>query len=276
MTRAAKFDETVRPASLQEVYVDRANGLDTNPGTKSMPFATINAALASIPDASAVKRYAVVCAPGNYAENVLMIPWVSLVGAAYGVDSVNIEPPAGRCIEFPAAMGGNPAAVENMRLTCPDPAPGVAAVFSDNGGNGTLRNCTVTATGGGRAVEIGPGGLLLAYDCAGLALADTAAWVAGGGGFVGGSWTGDGVQPDIDLQATAVVILTPDVQLGNLTVAVAPGAAIQPRNTLHAIQCVELNPANWVPAPNPTPDDMVQALDRIAAAVAGLLAAPIP
>jgi len=275
--RTSQLQETSRGV-IQHVYVDPVKGVDTNPGTMSMPFQTITAALASITDASAVKRYAVVLAPGNYVENVVMIPWVTIVGASFGVDSAMIQAPVGHTVTFPAAMAGDGAAVENVRIECQDPAVASRGVFCDNGGSGTLRNCSVANTGGGDGTECVAGGVLLHYDCAVLAVAAPASSHDGFGGYVGGSYTGDGVAPDVVLTAAAVVILTPDVQLGNLTINVVAGATIMPRTSMLMIPGVELNPANWAPGPGgPTPLDLLEAIDRIATQVVVLSAAvPIP
>ena len=71
------------PDALQEVYVAVGGSDTTGTGTPYKPFATIAHALsviAALADNSSTHRYAILVAPGNYADPLVLEPWVYIVG----------------------------------------------------------------------------------------------------------------------------------------------------------------------------------------------------
>jgi len=66
----------------QIVYVNKSGSDDTGTGSLVLPFATISHALLSITDASQDKVYEINVGPGDYTEDLLIRPWVGIVGVA--------------------------------------------------------------------------------------------------------------------------------------------------------------------------------------------------
>lgn len=72
MANGAILGQTFAPAPLTSVltlYVDASNGSDSNPGTQSAPFATITAALNSVPKNLGIYRTVINVADGVYNES---------------------------------------------------------------------------------------------------------------------------------------------------------------------------------------------------------------
>src|SRR5690606_29656035 len=71
------------PAAMQIVYVNKAGDDLTGDGSECRPFLTVTAAMASITDASPVKRYAIMIGPGSYTEPLIHLKAnVQLIGAS--------------------------------------------------------------------------------------------------------------------------------------------------------------------------------------------------
>jgi hypothetical protein len=70
------------PSATLEVHVDKSGSDVSGTGTLDNPFLTIQAALASITDASTTKRYAITVGTGRFDEvgTILIKPWVWFVG----------------------------------------------------------------------------------------------------------------------------------------------------------------------------------------------------
>ena len=68
------------PSASQLVYVSVGGSDVTGDGTIGNPYATIPHAISTITDASINKRYAVIVEPGNYANNIILEPWIWIEG----------------------------------------------------------------------------------------------------------------------------------------------------------------------------------------------------
>jgi hypothetical protein len=91
----------------QVVYVDKANTASyTATGSITKPYKTIADALASITDASASKRYAVVVAPGTYSEtpSIRLKGWVDI--SSFATDTVVISTSDSSTIKWSNSLPG--------------------------------------------------------------------------------------------------------------------------------------------------------------------------
>jgi hypothetical protein len=149
-------------------------------------FTTINAALASISDASANKRYLVFVAPGTYQQKVAMKSFVDLMGA--GVDSTKITCACAQAINSVATAAG-PATVNGSS-------------------NSTLAGLTVINSGGafaGEALSAQTDTNFVVEDVKLISQAEESQW---GAFFSDSTVTLRNVQVDLDLgpgdQATGI------------------------------------------------------------------------
>ena len=79
------------PSAMQQVFVSKGGSDTTGTGTDYKPFASIAKALAviaAIGDNSSTKRYAIVFDGGNYAEALVLEPWVYIVGVHPSVSRI--------------------------------------------------------------------------------------------------------------------------------------------------------------------------------------------
>jgi hypothetical protein len=71
------------PSGLQQVFVNKGGSDITGNGTRYKPYASIASALTAIAllaDNTSTHRYAIMAGPGNFAEALVLEPWVYIVG----------------------------------------------------------------------------------------------------------------------------------------------------------------------------------------------------
>jgi hypothetical protein len=171
----------------------------TPDGSALLPFKTIQAAIDSITDASAIKRYLVTVAPGIYPEAVTMKRWITLAGegGAFAVGRlVEIATAAGFSLSVPwqgcclqgisaATTSANPAdaAIRVYDDGLPYVGESSFGVLTYGRSSGLARALLVQPNPMGEAfvgvwfaADGGPGGVAIEADGAGFI------WFSGGGG----------------------------------------------------------------------------------------------
>jgi hypothetical protein len=125
------------------VFVNTAGNDTTGDGSFDNPFLTVQTAINSIPDASAVKPYEVSVAPGIYASPFVLSPFIFVVGA--GQEITFLAPTAAQVLGAGfAGAGVKTAGIHNASLTT-----NVVANFAAIGSTGTGKISLVNLTLGG-------------------------------------------------------------------------------------------------------------------------------
>jgi len=130
-------------ADLQQVTYVAKNGNDAiADGSPDKPYLTIQAAITAITDATAGKKYSLLISPGLYSEDLVLKPYINLIGA--GNESVTISTPTAAGISL--ASGGR---VQLRNLTIAGSVGGID--IDATGFTGTvldMENVFVTNTAG--------------------------------------------------------------------------------------------------------------------------------
>lgn len=107
-------------------------------------YATIQAALDSIADASGANPYLVHVAPGVFAERVTMKPWVDIEGSGQNATVISA---AGSSSSDPTVLGADNAEMRNLTVANTGGASQAQGIQCD-GTSPTFRHITVLAAGG--------------------------------------------------------------------------------------------------------------------------------
>lgn len=76
----AVTSNTVLAGDSRTVYVSKAGNDTTGDGSFLMPFASISHALSQMTDSSQVRPHQIQVGPGEYTEDILIRPWIGIVG----------------------------------------------------------------------------------------------------------------------------------------------------------------------------------------------------
>ena len=150
------------------LYVNGATGSDTNPGTQEAPFATIQAAVDSLPRDLSGKNVAIVIAPGTYAEDVMI---GGFYGAGDGYMELRGEPrgthPTGdsgarKIRSIAVAAAGLFVDIFGMYLYG-NRASRACAFYCAGGAGVFLEYCTILSSGSSYGVRVGPNAQCYSY-----------------------------------------------------------------------------------------------------------------
>lgn len=150
------------------LYVDASTGSDANPGTQQAPFASIQAAVDSLPRDLSGKNITIVIAPGTYEEDVVISGfygagggYMELQGEPRGthptgdsnarkIHSISVEAAGVQIDIFGMYLYGN-----RVSKTCAFYCDGAAGVF--------LEYCTILSSGSSYGVRVGPNSQCYSY-----------------------------------------------------------------------------------------------------------------
>lgn len=295
------------PAASNIVYVNKGGSDVTGNGSFGLPFLTIGAALSRITDASVNKSYLVLVGPGNYTEDVALIPFAyvqgqELYGQIIGVQSMSLSAAWASVVGLSFA-GANSLVVENdMILNFSGVQDGnltFDTVYVDgnfsltgdpvNGGFVNLRACEIVGTMNVTGASVEPHELTFDSN---VSLFSTASqpvvWNSvGGGSFYDVTLTVDSTAGKpaevmmggtawantLALAGAATSFVGSTSSIPSLVTLSAGAPPPVPINYANGLGYTPGTPANWA---GPAPTLTQQALDRMATLLVSLHGGPIP